>query len=217
MGVMIRRLFASLRDWIRGTPDVVEAEGTTAMSAEPAAEAEDAIPAEPEVPPPPPAATATAQPSEAAPASPSPTPPPTPEETAAAQSILDNESLTADLDDAAANELLEWGVANARMIARNLSAVWGGGSEISMSEQMRALRGMMRSINQYVAGMETSESALEKIVEQASKVYGANFAPPSAEARAAFVREQTNLLHNPVQLINNLRRFIEERTTGGKQ
>lgn len=212
---MIRRLFASLRDWIRGTPDTVGAEDETATSSEPATEAEGTIAAEPEVLPPP-AAPVAAQPSEATSAPPT-SPTPTPEETAAAQSILDNESLTADLDDAAANELLEWGVANARMIARNLSAVWGGGSEISTSEQMRALRSMMRSINQYVAGTEAGESALEKIVEQASKVYGANFAPPSAEARAAFVREQTNLLHNPVQLINNLRRFIEEQAAGRKQ
>lgn len=86
-----------------------------------------------------------------------------------------------------------------------------------MSEQMQALRGMMRSINQYVAGMDTNESALEKIVEQASKIYGTNFAPPSVAERTAFIQEQTALLHNPVQMINNLRRFIEERATTSKQ
>jgi hypothetical protein len=147
---------------------------------------------------------------------------PSARETFAAQSILENESLTADLDDAAANALLEWGVTNARMVARSVGVTTlfdesdSGGREIAMSERLRAVGRMMRAVNAYVRGLggtdgEERESALQEVLEQAAVVYGRTFATLSAEQRAAFINAQATMLHNPVQLINNLRRFIEEQ------
>jgi hypothetical protein len=143
--------------------------------------------------------------------------PPSAEETAAAQSILDNESLTADLDDEAADTLLEWGVANARTIARSISGlIEGGTTEETLSERLRALRQMMRSVNNYVAGQQLDgqgQQLLDKILEQAAVVYGKHFTPPSAAQRTEFITTQRHFLHNPAQLVANLRRFIENRDT----
>jgi hypothetical protein len=153
---------------------------------------------------------------------------PSPEETAAAQSILENESLTADLDDAAANALLEWGVANARMVVRSVATLFGDAeSQVAVSERLRAVRQMMRAVNAYASGAggaggvgdvgeADSGSTLDNILEQAAVVYGRNFSIPSAEQRAAFISTQTALLSNPVQMINNLRRFIEEQRAEGQ-
>jgi hypothetical protein len=210
---MFRRLLTSLRNWIRkvfGADDQETIESIPSVppgTATPAGEPSSTIPTIPTIP-----TTPTIQ-SESGPSA---------RETAAAQSILENESLTADLDDAAANALLEWGVANARMVARSVGVTTlfddsgSGGSDIAMSERLRAVGRMMRAVNAYVSGTGGAgggdrDSALKDILEQAAVVYGRTFAALSAEQRAAFINAQATLLHNPVQLINNLRRFIEEQ------
>jgi hypothetical protein len=193
---MLRRFINTLRNWFRATPAVDDQEiGESIVPVETTTGTDEATSSTP--------VTTLSDPAQ---------PIPTAQETAAAQSILENESLTADLDDTAANALLEWGVANARMIARNMMTLFDDpAADSTTEERLRALRGMMRSVNQYTAGTETDESALEKILQQAATVYGDTFATPSAEARATFLRNQTTLIHNPAQMITNLRRFIEEQ------
>jgi hypothetical protein len=193
---MLRRFFNALRDRFRRTPAVDDQEiGGPTVLVETTTGTEETTSSTP--------VTTSSDPVQTT---------PTTQEAAAAQSILENESLTADLDDTAANALLEWGVANARMIARSMLTLFDDpAADGTMDERLRALRGMMRSVNQYTAGAETEESALEKILQQAAMVYGDTFTPPSAEARATFLRNQTALIHNPAQMITNLRRFIEGR------
>jgi hypothetical protein len=127
------------------------------------------------------------------------------------QSILENESLTADLDDTAAKELLDWGIACARKIAQDTTGLNNSEAEETMSPRLRATRRLIRSVNSWIArrgemDVEASSSSLSEIIEHAATIYGESFTPPDNERRAAFLRQQTD---NPQQMIANLRGLLE--------
>jgi hypothetical protein len=132
-----------------------------------------------------------------------------------AENILDNERLTADLDDSAAKELLDWGLAAAKQIAQGTADMDDDDqAEEAMYPRLRATRNMMRAVNAWVINeregdMEGSTRALDRIFEQASIIYGRAFTPPSAEQRDAFIHTQANTVDNPPQMIANLRQLIE--------
>ena len=56
----------------------------------------------------------------------------------AVESLLENESLTADLDDAAAKELLDWGIAHAKEIISDTADMDDEGAEEAMYPRMSA-------------------------------------------------------------------------------
>jgi hypothetical protein len=127
------------------------------------------------------------------------------------QSILENESLTADLDDTAAKELLDWGITCAKKIAQDTVGLNDAEAEETMSPRLRATRRLMRSVNSWVAKQgkmdaEASTTSLTKIIEQATIIYGEDFTPPDSERQAAFLRQQTD---NPQQMIASLRELLE--------
>ena len=76
---------------------------------------------------------------------------------AALESLLENESLTADLDDEAAKVLLDWGMSHVRRIHR--LAVDTPDPEGYVSEQMRATRKWMRAVNQWTASRAGKDDA----------------------------------------------------------
>jgi hypothetical protein len=127
------------------------------------------------------------------------------------QSILENESLTADLDDTTAKELIDWGLACARKIAQDTSGLNDAEAEETMYPRLRATRRLMRSVNSWAAKQremdaEASTTPLTKVIEQATIIYGEDFTPPDSEQQAAFLRQQTD---NPQQMIANLRGLLE--------
>jgi hypothetical protein len=132
-----------------------------------------------------------------------------------AESILDNERLTADLDDSAAKELLDWGLAAAKQIAQGTADVDDDEqAQEAMYPRLRATRRMMRAVNIWVTteregDMEGSTRALDRIFEQASIIYGRAFTPPSTDQRDAFVHTQAKSIDHPPQMIANLRQFLE--------
>ena len=132
----------------------------------------------------------------------------------AVESILENERLTADLDDAAAQALLEWGVACAKRIAQSSVGRTAFGSEETMSLRLRATRRMMRQVNRWIAEGEPLEAArsaalLSQISEQAAVAYGASFASPDRHRKEAFLRLHAELAEDPVLLIATLRALFE--------
>ncbi len=132
-----------------------------------------------------------------------------------AESILDNERLTADLDDSAAKELLDWGLTIAKQIAQETADLDADDeAEQAMYPRLRATRRMMRSVNQWIANQregdsEGSATALAEIVEHAGVIYGRAFHPPSDEQRDALTRAQSELGDDPPQMIARLRQLIE--------
>lgn len=126
------------------------------------------------------------------------------------ESILENESLTAELDDSSARVLLDWGTACARMIVER--AAHQG------SEQMEGLQGalhrMLRRVNQWAASadqLEPEEEAawLQAILENAAQFFGA--VPPHMAGQniQALLNEESGALSSPKERIAALRRVLE--------
>jgi hypothetical protein len=131
----------------------------------------------------------------------------------AAESILENESLTAGLDDTTAKKLLDWGVACAEAIAQETAGLNDDGAEAAISDRLRATRGLMRQVRRWVVNrqeMDTEVGAklLSEIIAQAATVYQ-HFVPPDDEQRDVFWSEWLNLADDPPQMIVRLRMFIE--------
>ena len=119
----------------------------------------------------------------------------------AVESILENEALTADLDDAAAQILLDWGVNRARAIASETTEMNEAQAEEFMYPPMRALRKMLRNINKWAVNPQ--ESTLAGITEQAEIVYGSS---PDEAHITAFL---TQIPNDPTERVSVLRAFIE--------
>jgi hypothetical protein len=132
------------------------------------------------------------------------------------ESFLGNERLTADLDDSAAKELLDWGLKLGSLIAQGTADVEDDEqADEAMYPRLRATRRLMRGVNRWVASeqagdQEGSSKALDRIFEQAQTIYGKAFTPPSQEQRAKFLQSQADFLDNPPRLIANLRQLFAD-------
>ena len=132
----------------------------------------------------------------------------------AAQGLLENESLTADLDDQAAKTLLEWGLDCVRKIAQDTAGMDEAQAEGDMYPRLRATRTLLRTVNNTVASgsaMNTifTSELITQIIEQAKVIYGPNFIPPGDEQRSAFVEHQPELTGDISHQILKLREWIE--------
>jgi hypothetical protein len=131
------------------------------------------------------------------------------------ESILENEQLTADLDDGAAQVLLNWGVACAKRIARGTAALAEEGAQEAIASRLRATRRLMRRVNRLVANQGQLEpgrgaALLSGIVDQARIIYGERYTPPDIALREAFSRKHSEHVVDPAQFIAELREFIED-------
>jgi hypothetical protein len=131
----------------------------------------------------------------------------------AAESILENESLTAGLDDTTAKELLDWGIACAEAIAQETAGLNDDEAEAVISPRLRATRGLMRRVRQWVVNRQEMEAEagaelLSEVIEQAAIIYQ-DFVPPDDDQREVFEGEWLNLADDPPQMIVRLRMFIE--------
>ena len=131
-----------------------------------------------------------------------------------AEGILEYESLTADLDDEAAQLLLDWGLASAKMIVDGTAGIEDDEeADEVMYARLRANRGLMLSLNKWAAkreGMNEQASLKEfsKVSNYAATVYGQDFTPPDENQRQTFISSYQ--ADNDVQMILNLRRLFEE-------
>ncbi|MCA9936520.1 MAG: hypothetical protein H6662_08370 [Ardenticatenaceae bacterium] len=131
-----------------------------------------------------------------------------------AESLLENESLTADLNDTAAQGLLDWGLQMAQRVVDSTTELDDEAAEEVMYPRLKATRRMMRSVNRLVANArymppEDSAAMLDGIIEKAAATYGAAFSPPAPEDRAAFVQLLAEMADEPHQLIAYLQHLLE--------
>jgi hypothetical protein len=110
----------------------------------------------------------------------------------AAESILENESLTDELDDQAADKLIKWGLRRAEHIASQTVGQDDEVAEETMYHPMRATRRLMRSVNKWVAGREEMDAEsqavkLDEIIEKAATAYGEEFTAPDEAQRREFL------------------------------
>jgi len=132
----------------------------------------------------------------------------------AAQSILDNEKLTADLDDDAAQVLLDWGIASAKQIVQGTLGLDDMEAEDAMYQPMRANRRLMRGVNKWasryeILGDEGHVEALQKIISQAGVIYGADYVPPTPDQQNTFLAECKEFFADIPLWIAKLRSFVE--------
>lgn len=133
------------------------------------------------------------------------------------ESFLDNESLTDELDDSAAKELLDWGLDLGSRIAQGTANVENDDqADQAMYPRLRATRRLMRSVNRWVLSqqrgdMACSSEAFDQIVEQVRVIYGQAFEPPSEEQKTRFLQAQSEFVGSPLELIANLRQLFADR------
>jgi hypothetical protein len=132
----------------------------------------------------------------------------------AAESILENERLTADLDDAAAQVLLDWGVTCARMIARDTTGLDEVAAERAMSPRLRAIRRLMRQVNLWVIRGQVMDAQgrsdlLHRMVGRAAVIYGPDFTPPNERQREMFLMRYLEFADDHPLVVANLRQLVE--------
>ena len=132
----------------------------------------------------------------------------------AVESLLENEALTADLDDAAAKVLLDWGGASVKAIGQGTADLKDAEAEGVMEPRMRAVRQLMRGVNRWVANRqemtaEDGAASLAEMVEQANVIYGKAFTPPDDNRRDAFLKQLSELSADPSQMVAALRELLE--------
>ena len=112
----------------------------------------------------------------------------------AAESLLENESLTADLDDAAASKLLKWGTQLVKDIASETVGMDDEQADQVTYARMRATRKMMRSVNKLIAGRneldaEGKLNLLVTISENMALIQGTESVAPDPRFLQAFLNE----------------------------
>jgi hypothetical protein len=130
----------------------------------------------------------------------------------ATQSILDNEGLTADLDDTAAKILLDWGLACAQKAAQDTAGFEAFAAQTGLDDRLQATRRLMRAVSRWVLGQQndpaSASDALSTVMEQASVIYGKKFTMPVQAQYTAFLAEQATP-GEPAQMVTKLRELIE--------
>ncbi len=130
----------------------------------------------------------------------------------AVESLLDDETLTSELDDAAADTLIEWGSAIAEAIALQTSGMDERAAETFTLPRLRNIRLLMRQVNHWIGDLQGEidapdrASALEEILALAALI-DPNFQPPSPEQQHAFLQEPFPA--DPSEWILKLRALVE--------
>jgi hypothetical protein len=137
----------------------------------------------------------------------------------AAERILEDESLTADLDDDAAQVLLDWGVALAEGAARHAEVPPAGQesasagvqeSEDPLAVRLASIRRLLRRVQRWAAEPEDpdpqAQSELwQRVQEAAADVYGA----PAALQAQSETRLASAPAATPAQRVARVRALVE--------
>ena len=143
----------------------------------------------------------------------------------AAESILENEALTDNLDDEGGQALLDWGVALAKQVAQTTAGMDQAAAEAAMADKLGAVRRLLRAVNKrfdptLIADLKTNDQATteantklrDQVLEQAAIILAPHFTEPAAEPRASVVEKTLQPLDTPSALIASLRSFIDQHT-----
>lgn len=160
-------------------------------------------------------------------------------ETRASESILENESLTAGLDDETAQALLDWGLACAKLVARSTTGMDDEAAQEAMSPRLRAVRQLMRQVRRWGTNLDqatettapprlnifqrlmrprvlqeykAADELWSGVAAQAAIVYGLDYSPPDDDQRQAFLKQYAEMRTQPLQVIASLRKLVEPPT-----
>ena len=130
----------------------------------------------------------------------------------AAERILGDERLTDNLDDEAAQVLLDWGLTCAEEVVRQGSSTEGEAGE-GISHRLRAVRRMMRRVNDWAprcSEMTADQGAdsLAQVIEQAEIFFDFDFPPPDDAYWSDLLDYCDEQSATPTQLISLLRTLV---------
>lgn len=135
-------------------------------------------------------------------------------------SMAGNESLADGIDEAAAVDMLKWGEALAEHFVRKTSEMEDELAEEFLSPYLRALRAMLRTIGQWVAGEYADRSSRiqlrDKLLENFRVLYADSEGLPSSEQLDGLLNQVDDKSQTPAQLISKLRAMLEEYSDGGR-
>jgi len=134
----------------------------------------------------------------------------------AVERLLEDERLTANLDDAAATVLLDWGVRQTKEIVADTTTLTNEEAEAAMYPRLRGLRTVMRYANNWfgkrgTADLEKNQQLIEKIVVKTAVIHPATFTPADETDQLLFARE-TNARSDQTQLVNIFCAWIDLQT-----
>jgi len=125
----------------------------------------------------------------------------------AIESIVENEALTADLDDQAASVLLDWAMSLARQTAQGVASMEEASADEQFETRMRNVRQFIRQVNRWAGN---PASTLSKVLELAAPIYGEGLARADASRIQSF-SDETEQLSQAEDRISGLRRLLENR------
>lgn len=131
----------------------------------------------------------------------------------AADRILENENLTADLEDDIADPLINWGVAWASQAAGDTAGLDDEQAEDTLLAQNRAVRQVIRQVGQLASEAqdldeESARATLAQISAQAA-ILRPGSEPPDSEQEAEFLRQLPELKKEPARMVRALRSLYD--------
>jgi len=130
----------------------------------------------------------------------------------AMESLLEDEALTAGLDDTAANELINWGTDCISRVFQQLDGLSESEIEKKIADKLSAIRRLMRFISRWAVnrtGMELT-NLLEwssQVLQALKEVYIDSVSLPSPEACLELITMHIN--SNPKDMVVALRTLVE--------
>ena len=124
----------------------------------------------------------------------------------AIERLLEDERLTADLNDAAATVLLDWGMRQTKEIVADTEMLSNEEAEAAMYPRLRGLRTVMRYANNWfgkrgTAVLEKNQQLIEKIVVKTAVIHPTTFTSADKADQLLFAQE-TNARSDQTQLVN---------------
>ena len=140
----------------------------------------------------------------------------------AAERILGDERLTDNLDDEAAQVLLDWGLTCTEEIVRQGASLKDEAEEEWVARRLQAVRRMMRRVNDWASpcGEKTTEkttASLAPVIEQMETIYGHDLPPPDDEYWSELLNYCDELGATPKRAISLLRTLVMGQSSGSTE
>src|SRR5215212_7589457 len=130
------------------------------------------------------------------------------------EEMTGNESLLEMLDAEAATEILNWGIATAKLIVRKTQELDDFAADLAILPRLKAVRQTMRSIGNWAAGNyadpESRVQLRNKLLQNFRVIFGDDSNLPSAEKMDTVLNEVDDKTIPPNQLILKLKQVLEE-------
>lgn len=126
--------------------------------------------------------------------------------------LTDNEALLGMLDEAAASEMLNWGIRLSTSIVEQTDGLDDLLADIKLLPRLKAVRGSMRSIGNWAAGKYVEPQSRiqlrDKLLEQFRTILGDEAQLPSAGALDELLNQVDDKSNTPHQLVLKLIQMI---------